>query len=40
MRASRPDPLGVVAAPDDSGISLDEATYRGDYIRLEMDLKP
>ena len=30
----------VLCAPDGSVIYLGEATYRGDYIRLEMDLKP
>ena len=30
----------VLSAPDGSVIYLGEATYRGDYIRLEMDLKP
>ncbi len=30
----------VLRAPDGSVIYLGEATYRGDYIRLEMDLKP
>lgn len=30
----------VLCAPDGSVIYLGEATYRGDYIRLEMDLQP
>ena len=30
----------VLCAPDGSVIYLGEATYRGDYICLEMDLKP
>lgn len=30
----------VLCAPDGTVIYLGEATYRGDYIRLEMDLKP
>jgi GntR family transcriptional regulator len=30
----------VFNAPDGSVLYLAEATYRGDYIRLEMDLKP
>lgn len=30
----------VLCAPDRTVIYLGEATYRGDYIRLEMDLKP
>lgn len=30
----------VCAAPDGTVIYLGEVTYRGDYIRLEMDLKP
>ena len=30
----------VLRAPDGSVIYLGEATYRGDYIRLEMNLKP
>lgn len=30
----------VFNAPDGSVMYLAEATYRGDYIRLEMDLKP
>jgi GntR family transcriptional regulator len=30
----------VFTAPDGSVIYLGEATYRGDYIHLEMDLKP
>ncbi|MDJ0895478.1 MAG: GntR family transcriptional regulator [Alphaproteobacteria bacterium] len=30
----------VLCGPDGSVIYLGEATYRGDYIRLEMDLKP
>ena len=30
----------VFCAPDGTVIYLGEATYRGDYIHLEMDLKP
>ncbi len=30
----------VLNAPDGTVIYLGEATYRGDYISLEMDLKP
>ena len=30
----------VLCAPDGTVIYLGEATYRGDYIRLEMDLRP
>lgn len=30
----------VLCAPDGSVTYIGEATYRGDYIRLEMDLKP
>ena len=30
----------VLCAPDGSVTYLGEATYRGDCIRLEMDLKP
>lgn len=30
----------IFNAPDGSVLYLAEATYRGDYIRLEMDLKP
>jgi GntR family transcriptional regulator len=30
----------VLCGPDGSVIYVGEATYRGDYIRLEMDLKP
>jgi GntR family transcriptional regulator len=30
----------VFAAPDGTVLYLGEVTYRGDYIRLEMDLKP
>lgn len=30
----------VLCAPDGTVAYLGEATYRGDYIRLEMDLKP
>ncbi len=30
----------VLSAPDGSVIYLGDAIYRGDYIRLEMDLKP
>lgn len=30
----------VCASPDGTVIYLGEVTYRGDYIRLEMDLKP
>lgn len=30
----------VCAAPDGTVIYVGEVTYRGDYIRLEMDLKP
>jgi GntR family transcriptional regulator len=30
----------VFVGPDGSVIYLGEATYRGDYIHLEMDLKP
>jgi GntR family transcriptional regulator len=30
----------VLVGPDGTVVYLGEATYRGDYIRLEMDLKP
>ena len=30
----------VLNGPDGTVIYLGEATYRGDYISLEMDLKP
>ena len=30
----------VLVGPDGTVLYLGEATYRGDYIRLEMDLKP
>ena len=30
----------VCTAPDGTVIYLGEVTYRGDYIHLEMDLKP
>ena len=30
----------VCTAPDGTVIYLGEVTYRGDYVHLEMDLKP